>query len=281
MKRNFKLILIVMSLVLVVLAFTGCEQLDMLKDLLNPACQHSGGTATCLDPAVCELCGKSYGEALGHTEVVDKAVAATCTTAGKTEGKHCSVCNEVTVKQTVVNPLGHTEVVDAAVDPTCTTAGKTEGKHCSVCNEVLVAQTEVPALDHSWNDATCTAPKSCSRCDATEGEALGHTEVVDAAVDATCITAGKTEGKHCSVCNEVLVAQTVVDALGHTEEKVDALAPTCTATGLTEGKKCSVCGEILVKQEVVAALGHTEVVDPAVDATCTETGLAEGKHCSV
>ena len=32
-----------------------------------------------------------------HTEVVDKAVAATCTTTGKTQGKHCSVCNKVTV----------------------------------------------------------------------------------------------------------------------------------------------------------------------------------------
>ena len=45
--------------------------------------------------------------------------------------------------------------------------------------------------------------------------ALGHTEVVDAAVAATCTEAGKTEGKHCSVCNAVLVAQEEVAALGH------------------------------------------------------------------
>ena len=52
-------------------------------------------------------------------------------------------------------------------------------------------------------------------CQATEGEALGHNEVVDAPVAATCTTGGKTEGKHCSACNEVIVAQTATAALGH------------------------------------------------------------------
>ena len=238
-------------------------------------------------------------EALGHTEVVDAAVDPTCTEAGKTEGKHCSVCNEVLVAQEDVAALGHTEVIDAAVAATCTEAGKTEGKHCSVCNEVLVAQEEVAAL--------------------------GHTEVIDAAVAATCTTAGKTEGKHCSVCNEVLVAQEDVAALGHTEVVDAAVAATCTEAGLSEGKHCSVCNDVLVAQEEVAAFGHTAgsatianykvagcetagsydsvvsceacgiemsresrvipalghnpVTDAAVAPTCTATGLTAGSHC--
>ena len=111
--------------------------------------------------------------------------------------------------------------------------------------------------------------------------AIPHTEVVEKAVEPTCTETGLTEGKHCSVCNAVLVEQKVVPAKGHTEVIDKAVEPTCTETGLTEGKHCSVCGEVLVEQKVVPAKGHTEVIDKAVAPTCTETGLTEGKHCSV
>ena len=111
--------------------------------------------------------------------------------------------------------------------------------------------------------------------------AIPHTEVVEKAVEPTCTETGLTEGKHCSVCNAVLVEQRVVPAKGHTEVVDKAVEPTCTKTGLTEGKHCSVCGEVLVDQEVVKAKGHTEVIDGAVEPTCTKTGLTEGKHCSV
>lgn len=232
--------------------------------------------------------------AIPHTEVVEKAVAPTCTETGLTEGKHCSVCNAVLVEQEVVKAKGHTEVVDKAVAPTCTKAGLTEGKHCSVCSAVLVEQEVVPAK--------------------------GHTEVVDKAVEPTCTEAGLTEGKHCSVCSAVLVEQEIVPAKGHTEVIDKAVEPTCTKTGLTEGKHCSVCSAVLVKQtivpakghrwdggkitaaptctktgvktytctecdatktETVSATGHTAVAVAKVEPTCTQSGRAAGTKCSV
>ena len=127
--------------------------------------------------------------------------------------------------------------------------------------------------------ATSCALTSCEKEPIQEPHV--HTEVIDPVVAPTCTETGLAEGKHCYVCNEVLVNQTTVDALGHTEVVDEAIAPTCTEIGLTEGKHCSVCNEVFLTQTVVDALGHTEIVDEAIAPTCTEAGLTAGKHCSV
>lgn len=129
------------------------------------------------------------------------------------------------------------------------------------------ATTNFEAM-HSYKDGVCTV---CGEKDPNYKPPAPpvhtHTVVIDQAVAATCTKSGLTEGKHCSVCKAIIVAQQEIKALGHTPEEVAAVAATCTETGLTAGSKCSVCGEVLTAQEVVPALGHK-----FVNGVCTVCG---------
>ena len=112
-------------------------------------------------------------------------------------------------------------------------------------------------------------------------KATGHKVVVDQGKKATCTEDGLTEGKHCSVCKEVIKKQEVIPATGHKVVVDQAKEATCAENGLTEGSHCSVCNEVIKKQEVIPATGHKEALDSAKEATCTNTGLTEGIHCSI
>ena len=288
---------------------------EVTDDAEAPTCTETGLT----EGKHCSVCNailvaQEEVAALGHVEVTDNAVAATCTETGLTEGKHCSVCNQTLVAQETVAALGHkadSVEFENIVPATCTAAGSKDSVvYCSVCQvELSREEKETPALGHTYSNTvtapTCTAvgftTHTCSVCEYTYNSdtvaANGHTEVIDAAIAATCTAAGKTAGKHCSVCNVVLVAQEEVAANGHTEVIDAAVTATCTAAGKTEGKHCSVCNAVLVAQQEVAALGHefkdyiynndaTTAADGTETATCergcgaTDTRIAEGTKLS-
>ena len=110
--------------------------------------------------------------------------------------------------------------------------------------------------------------------------ATGHTEVPDAAVAPTCTEPGKTEGSHCSVCNEVLTAQQTVNALGHDMgEFKQTTAPTCTAKGVKTAT-CKRKGCNHTETQDIPAKGHTLEKVEKVAATESKEGVKEHYRCT-
>ena len=93
----------------------------------------------------------------------------------------------------------------------------TAPKTCTKCGK-----TEGEVLAHDWAEATCTIPKTCKDCGAAEGEALGHTWT-----EATC-----TEAKTCTVCG---VAEG--EPAGHSLTEATYQAPAvCSICGAEDGE---------------------------------------------
>ena len=75
---------------------------------------------------------------------------------------------------------------------------------------------------HRWEEATCTNPITCARCEREKGEALGHK-----CVDATCLTP-----RTCTVCD-----MTFGNELGHSWRQATCANPaTCFRCGITTGE---------------------------------------------
>ena len=224
--------------------------------------------ATCQHKAVCDVCNVEYGEKAAHNPASGWSNDASghwhaCQTAGCTEkcdfAAHtpdheghateeyaikCTKCGHVIEAQ-----LGHTHVfnkevatdVYKATNATCT-AKATYYKSCACGEKGTETFVYGELAPHNWTPATCTAPKTCSDCGATEGDALGHTEGTEWKSDAD---------NHWHVC-------TVAGCGVVIESSKAAHTPDREAATETEPVKCSVCGYI-----ITPALGHTHDVDTA------------------
>ena len=203
--------------------YVGTKPHPYQKEIITePTCTDYG-----LERWTCPDCGaveEYYLDPAGHMLgdwVVEKV--ADCVNYGE-ERRYCQNCEYYEFRFEPAK--GHSYVV-TVIEPTCEEKGYTE--HRCACGEYYYTD-EVPPTWHAngviipVSEPTCTqwgqAYLSCPDC-GYEGEPFnlymptGHTEVIIPAIEPTCTEDGRTEGKYCSVCNEVLQEQYWLQATGH------------------------------------------------------------------
>ena len=261
-----------------------------------PTCTEQGYTTH-----TCSRCDATkvdtYVDALGHTPkspVEEGRVDADCENDGHYDSVvYCEVCNAEISRETVTLPaIGHnyqeidrqeaTCVDDGYIDYECANCGDTKRETiaCRGYHDYVIIGIDAATCDKAKN-----VTYECKDCGYTITEPvngpLGHTVVVDEAVEPTCTETGLTEGSHCSVCQAVIVAQNIVPALGHDYVAV-VTAPTCTTDGYTT-HTCSRCNDSYTDSVVPSDINMHKLVSskPAVAATCTTTGLSHEVSCEI
>ncbi len=152
--------------------------------------------------------------------------------------------------------------------------------------------------EHEWKDATCTSPKTCTKCTATEGENAQHTYSVGICTEKqTCTGCGKEksgfahtwsnatcgENEVCTVCNEV------GELVEHVWTASSCKSPrTCTKCEETDGlplghkpsdvpcdkdQTCTRCNEVLRK----ATRHNWEEASCIAPKTCKTCNTIEGE----
>ena len=241
---------------------------------------HTGGTATCTERAVCEVCNEPYGELAAHT-----GGKATCT-----ERAVCEVCN-----QPYGEPPAHTGGTGTF---TCTT-----GKICEKCG------VEYGILGHAWywwgewiSAGNGTHTRRCTRCNTVEtADCIGGTATCTA--KAVCVKCGKPYGdlaphqlktfKRPATCRQEGLEYTRCTAEGCSYRTPDIITPkqhdlkkaqeftrkpTCTKPGWNSYYLCRDCA--YSETDWVEKLGHDPILHEAKAPTCTEKGWSAYETCS-
>ncbi len=178
----------------------------------------SGGSATCTDKAVCDICKDTHGEldANAHKWGDWANIEGTLT-----HKRVCEYNNEHTEEQECFSSS------PAVAAPDCNTEGYTLNT-CDDCGHTWKTEF-VAALGHDWGEwvsngdltHTRTCKRGCAYADNTQTEACTKEEATFVVTDPTCTAQGYTT----YTCNDCAYTwnDDYVDALGHnyTEKIVD------------------------------------------------------------
>ena len=226
-----------------------------ISEVVKPTCDNDGYTKF-----TCSVCGDSYSKVINATghKYNDKIVSASCDKGGYTLHT-CENCGDI-YKDNFTSPLGH-DYTSQTVKPACETDGE-KTFTCTRCGDTYteVIKTKGHVYKRTVVAAGCETDGytlvECMECHDSFNEgyvgAKGHTIVTDKAVAATCTTAGKTEGSHCSVCGKVIKAQTEIKAKGHVAG--GWITDKAAAVGV-KGRKhrsCMVCGAVVESADIPA-----------------------------
>ena len=219
--------------------YNSSKQLEIGKNIVHTC---SGGTATCMEKAVCSTCGKPYGtvDANNHdwgawTSNGDGTHTRTCSRsdshtetlphADENSDHICDACGKIISnhedanKDHICDVCGKTvsNHEDANNDHLCDVCGKTVSNHedankdhkCDTCGKVI--------SNHTGGKANCHAKAVCEICQLAYGEKNpanhdGGTELRNARA-ATYTSTGYTGDTYCKGCNTKLSSGTVIPKL--------------------------------------------------------------------
>ena len=292
---------------------SGCSE---ILDKAN----HSGGTATCEDKAVCSVCGVAYGDKLGHdwgevkytwtdntckaervckhdsTHIESETVTATGTTI---TAATCKEKGKMKYTATFVNTAFAAQEKEVDIDfaphtfgtlidetpATCIAGGMKAHYKCTVCGKYFDAdknETTKGALE------TPVSPYY--------GHDFGRWVEEEY---ATCQAPGRKGYKHCSICDKNYDASNTeitdfvipVNPDGHELGDLVAEVPaTCKDTGVKAHRDCNLCGkhcDPITRKEIAdltipTTNNHTyDELIPEVPATTEDFGVKEHKDCTV
>ncbi len=251
---------------------------------LDAECAHTGGTATCEEKAICEICGEEYGELADHIPTTYRQEAS-CEVNGYVITS-CEVCLEELDFEILPAP-GHTPgepTIKNETAATCEEDGSYDKVvYCTVCPQELSRETIiVDATGHNWDNGVVTTVAKCNVKEVklyTCKNNAKHTKETIGAVnpnnhigttylvgktDADCVNDGYTGDTHCSGCQVKLSSGSVIKAPGH-----KGGTATCQKKAV-----CNICGTEYGKLDA-----HSPVTE-TIAATCTNSGY-ERTVCSL